>query len=157
MQTPQGWAVMLDGQAVLPPWVTALPKPFLSPRAVTAAASASATVTPTSLGLVAPWMAQTCGCVPDRQASCSVSGLCALEPEPTLHSAAWCLDCSHTASLSCQTSLTVSKTKLLRIQEHNPRTLNQTWDPCESRALCELALDPARFHPESGSAEDILN
>lgn len=90
-----------------------------------------------SLGLVAPWMVQTCGCVPERQASCSVSGLCALEPEPTGHSAAWYLDCSHTASLSHQTSLTVSKTTLLRIQENNPRTLHQTWDPCESRALCE--------------------
>lgn len=97
-----------DGQAALPPWVTALPKSYLSPMVVTTAASAAATVKATKLGPGsslaklgpwAPWVAQTCGCVPDHQASYSLSGLHALGLEPTTHSAVWYLYCSHTCSI----------------------------------------------------------
>lgn len=109
MQSSWGGDPDDDGQAALPPWVTALPKSFLSPMVMTtAAAAAAATVTATklgpgpslaTLGPVAPWIAQTCACVPDHQASYSLSGLHALGFEPTTHSAVWYLYCSHTCSI----------------------------------------------------------
>lgn len=133
---------------------------------MTAAASAAATVTATSLGpgpslavlgLVTFLMAQTCGCVPDYQASCSVSGLCAPEPASPCTVPPGIFTAHTHASLSHQTSLTHSKIKLVRIQDSSHRALSQTWDPSESRALCELALVSVLFNPENGSAEDILN
>ena len=50
-QRAYGWALMMDGQAGLPPWVAALPKSFPSLTVVTPSAAAAVTVTSRGPGL----------------------------------------------------------------------------------------------------------